>query len=598
MERLRVSSKAQGIEARAVDGGFMFGCKVKGRNGEGVQISHLLFADDTLVFCQASQDQLTYLSWLLMWFEVVSGLRINLEKSELIPVGRVENIDDIALDFGCRVGSLSSTYLGLPLGAPFKTVSVWDGVEERFRKRLAMWKRQYLSKWGRATLIRSTLSNLPIYFMSLLKLPSSVRRRLEQIQRDFLCGGGNLERKPHLALLSKWNWRFANERDALWNQVIRRKYGEDRGDWSSREVREAHGSLGGGCLGSLGRGGWSPYFSRALNDWEVEEAERFLEHLHGKRALGDVEDMVVWTETKSGKFSAKSLYLALEADCPVCFLLAVFGIDLLSHPTQCAFPPQTASSSTMDACSDTLNWMQIRGSFRDHSVEILHYFCELARSYCFGHEAKFLAFLESLKKTCLVCPLKLNRVQVPSLDQSSNSSKPTLQIQSLETEHKRPEAPNFNVYSRRKRSTIPAHTPIFETITDKLHCTLRSLSEVLYQTYKMALIYSRSSLEVQHATTAAFEIPFEPPSIVSLLLINLKQLFTASDMAGPCTSFSNNLGPAIDTNILAVMEGLKLAKVEGLSNLLLERDSATVLYRENKERSSRRMFILLKSWGS
>ena len=58
----------------------------------------MLFVDDTLVFCQASQDHLTYLSWLLMWFEVVSGLRINLEKSELIPVGRVENIDDLDLD--------------------------------------------------------------------------------------------------------------------------------------------------------------------------------------------------------------------------------------------------------------------------------------------------------------------------------------------------------------------------------------------------------------------------------------------------------------------------------------------------------------------
>ena len=29
-------------------------------------------------------------------------------------------------------------------------------------------------------------------------------------------------------LLAKWNWRFANEREALWNQVIRRKYGEER----------------------------------------------------------------------------------------------------------------------------------------------------------------------------------------------------------------------------------------------------------------------------------------------------------------------------------------------------------------------------------
>ena len=149
------------------------------------------------MFCKASQDHLTYLSWLLMWFEAMSGLKINLEKSEFIPIERVENIDDLALDFGCRVGSLPSTYLGLPLGAPFKSVTVCDGVKERFRRRLAMWKRQYLSKGGRATLIRSTLSNLPFYLMSLLCLPSSIRRRLEQIQRDFLWGGANLERKPH-----------------------------------------------------------------------------------------------------------------------------------------------------------------------------------------------------------------------------------------------------------------------------------------------------------------------------------------------------------------------------------------------------------------
>ena len=51
----------------------------------------------------------------------------------------------------------------------------------------------------------------------------------------------------------------------------------------------------------------------------VKEAERFLEWLHGKRVLGDVDDMVVWTETKSGKFLAKSLYLALEVGCPSLF---------------------------------------------------------------------------------------------------------------------------------------------------------------------------------------------------------------------------------------------------------------------------------------
>ena len=61
-----------------------------------------------------------------------------------------------------------------------------------------MWKRQYISKGGRITLIRSTLSNLPIYFMSIFHLPRAVRMRLEKIQKDFLWGDGSLEQKPHL----------------------------------------------------------------------------------------------------------------------------------------------------------------------------------------------------------------------------------------------------------------------------------------------------------------------------------------------------------------------------------------------------------------
>ena len=152
---------------RAVSGGFLTSYRVKGRGGEGVQLTHLMYADDTLIFYDASKDQLAHLSYVLMWFEVISGLRINLDKSEIIPMGKVENLKVLALELERKVGKLPPIYLGLPLGAPHKSVAVWDGVEERLRRRLAFWKRQYISKGGRLTLIRSALSNMSIYYMSI-----------------------------------------------------------------------------------------------------------------------------------------------------------------------------------------------------------------------------------------------------------------------------------------------------------------------------------------------------------------------------------------------------------------------------------------------
>ena len=117
---------------RAVSGGFLLAYKVRGRGGEGAHVCHLLFVDDTLVFSAATQDQIKYLSWTLMWFEAISGLIINLDKSKLIPVGCVENVKVLVAELGCKVRSLPSSYLGLLLGALFKFVAAWDGVEERF----------------------------------------------------------------------------------------------------------------------------------------------------------------------------------------------------------------------------------------------------------------------------------------------------------------------------------------------------------------------------------------------------------------------------------------------------------------------------------
>ncbi|RVW80749.1 putative ribonuclease H protein [Vitis vinifera] len=194
---------------RAVEGGFISGCSIRRGRGQAINISHLPFG-----------------------------------------VGEVDEVDEMATELGCRVGQLPVVYLGLPLGAPNKASSVWYGMEERVRRRLALWKCQYISKGGRITLIKATMASMPLYQMSLFRMPKTVARRLEKLPRDFLWGGGNLEKKAHLvnwevvcevkekgglglrkltllnkAWLGKWVWRFACVKEDLWKQVLVAKYG-------------------------------------------------------------------------------------------------------------------------------------------------------------------------------------------------------------------------------------------------------------------------------------------------------------------------------------------------------------------------------------
>ena len=49
-----------------------------------------------------------------MWFEIISGLRINLEKNKLIPMDNVPNMEEMVAESGCRKGELL-VYLGFPL---------------------------------------------------------------------------------------------------------------------------------------------------------------------------------------------------------------------------------------------------------------------------------------------------------------------------------------------------------------------------------------------------------------------------------------------------------------------------------------------------
>ena len=99
-----------------------------------------------------------------IFFEAITSLKVNVGKSEIVLVSDVGDLNGLAHILCCKVGTLPMRYLGMPLGAHYKDSSIWSPIIEKMEKRLAGWKRLYLSKGDRLILLKSTLLSLPTYF--------------------------------------------------------------------------------------------------------------------------------------------------------------------------------------------------------------------------------------------------------------------------------------------------------------------------------------------------------------------------------------------------------------------------------------------------
>ncbi|GMI89291.1 hypothetical protein HRI_002598400 [Hibiscus trionum] len=233
----------------AVAKGFLCGFKCQ---DSSIEISHLQFADDLLVFCGKSETQIRNCIRILRGFELVSGLSLNLRKSKLIGLNVEQSkVDRWASLLHCKSEKLPSSYLGLPLGNLKNFAAIWDPIVEKFKSKFAGWKTKLLSFGGRITLIKSVLSSLPLYFISLFPMPNSVSLKLSKLIVNFLWG--SLEKRSihwikwetlclpkeagglglmdfdnmSEALRSKWLWRYGSEPNALWRKFVAALYEQD-----------------------------------------------------------------------------------------------------------------------------------------------------------------------------------------------------------------------------------------------------------------------------------------------------------------------------------------------------------------------------------
>ncbi|XP_023743189.1 uncharacterized protein LOC111891376 [Lactuca sativa] len=189
MEGLSVTLKS------ACDKGIFNGVQIL---GNGPILSPLFYADDALFIGEWSRSNLKNLARILRCFHISSGLKVNFHKSKVFGIGvDPTETSNWANLLGCVSGDLPFDYLGVPVGANMNLIKYWKPIIKKFQSKLSLWKAKSLSFGGRLTLIKSVLSNLPTYYLSLFRAPVGVIEELEKIRRTFLWGGCEDRKKIH-----------------------------------------------------------------------------------------------------------------------------------------------------------------------------------------------------------------------------------------------------------------------------------------------------------------------------------------------------------------------------------------------------------------
>ncbi|XP_019435061.1 PREDICTED: uncharacterized protein LOC109341583 [Lupinus angustifolius] len=247
---LIVAEGLSGLVKSAINKDLFSGFKV---GDDQIEVSSLQFADDTVILYKPLPINFWTIKAILNCFELVSGLKVNFQKSSMMGFSVSSSILEAAAAFiHCKVGSSPFNYLGILVGANPRRIATWKGVIDSVGKRLAGWKCRHISFGGRLVLINSILSSIPIYMLSLYKAPKAVIQKIESMQKTFLWGnkrGGksiawvswvNVCKPKNLgglgdknfslfndSLLVKWTWRRLNDNGSLWGSILNSKYGSD-----------------------------------------------------------------------------------------------------------------------------------------------------------------------------------------------------------------------------------------------------------------------------------------------------------------------------------------------------------------------------------
>ncbi|GKV35410.1 hypothetical protein SLEP1_g43679 [Rubroshorea leprosula] len=238
-----------GMITTAVQKGLLEGVEV---GSKGFKVSHLQFADDTILFGSATKQNVWAMKGIMRSFELVSGLKVNFKKSQLMGIAVNEEwLDKMAWVLCCRKGNFPFKYLGVPIGGSHRKLHFWKPLVDVFSKKLSAWKGRFLSLGGKITLLNSVLSSLPVFWMSMYWIPSGKDNKISQM-----------------------------------------------GDWCSDKWK------------------WDIKWRRELYSWEEQQVVELYKDIQDAPMEKGKSDLRLWTHSKDGKYSTRSAYkiLTMEPD--------------------------------------------------------------------------------------------------------------------------------------------------------------------------------------------------------------------------------------------------------------------------------------------
>uniref|UniRef100_A0A803QHL3 Reverse transcriptase domain-containing protein n=1 Tax=Cannabis sativa TaxID=3483 RepID=A0A803QHL3_CANSA len=210
-----------------------------------------MFSDDVILFGQETIKEAQAFMAFLQKYCSWSGQAINLQKltvyfSKGVPRNQGNEITSL---LGMSKMKNDATYLGIPL---FRSKNRSKDMQYLVRKVLARidgWKSRLLSKVGRACLIQSVGTSIPIYIAASEVIPSRIANKMEQCLRNFWWGDNEKKKSFHTiswssickskfkgglgfrkikninsALLLKWGWKLITDPHNLWSSIMNEKY--------------------------------------------------------------------------------------------------------------------------------------------------------------------------------------------------------------------------------------------------------------------------------------------------------------------------------------------------------------------------------------